>query len=226
MTDFDVLGQGYASHIRELAEQTRSLVLSVQPQAHQQVETSWGGYLLFKQVAGAGNTVCWISLHQKHVSLGFPSGTELSDPSRLLQGTGKRQRHVKLKSVADVENPALRVLIQEAWATQPDAQTLQQALAKIREICLALPGSQEKLAHGHPTFFRGKKSYAVYGIYSPSIAFKPEPAAGLSLCEDNRFFPTPYLAHQGWISLRLEENTDWDEVTRLLEGSYRQTLPH
>ncbi|MBN9414122.1 MAG: DUF1801 domain-containing protein [Candidatus Eremiobacteraeota bacterium] len=220
----ELLFEGHTPAIQQLAEQARQLVRRVAPQAHEDIETSWGGYLLFKQVQGAGNTVCWVSLHKKHVSLGFSMGAEMSDPKGLLQGTGKRQRHVKLKKAEDLEQPALRVLLEEAWASQPEADVLQDALERVRKICLGLAGTQEKISHGHPTFFTRKRSYAVYGIYSPSVAFKPEPSKALDFADDDRFFPTPYLAHQGWLSLRIDAQTDWQLVRELLEGSYRQSL--
>jgi len=71
--DISILHQGHTPAIQQLAEECRQLVLSIQPTAHQEIEPSWGGYLLFKQVAGAGNTVCWVSPNKKHVSLGFSS---------------------------------------------------------------------------------------------------------------------------------------------------------
>lgn len=221
---FVLLLEGHPPEIRQLAEEARALVLAVQPQAHQEVETSWGGYLLFKQVEGAGNTVCWLSLHRKHVSIGFPLGTEMADPAGLLQGTGKRQRHVKIQSGEQLSNPAPRVLLEQAWSSQPQAEVLQDALARVREICLNLQGTQEKLSHGHPTFFVRKRSYASYGIYAPSIAFKPDPANALSYADDERFFPTPYLAHQGWLSFRIDDQTDWQLARQLLEESYRQVM--
>ncbi|MBS2033940.1 DUF1801 domain-containing protein [bacterium] len=219
---FEQLLQGHSPTVRELAEEARQLVLSVHPQAHQEVETSWGGYLLFKQVEGAGNTVCWISLAKKHVSIGFSLGAELADPDGLLEGTGKRQRHVKVKQASQLSSPGLRALLERAWASQPQAEVLQDALARVREICLGLEGTREKLSHGHPTFYTGKRSYATYGIYAPSIAIKPDPVRALAYAADERFFPTPYLAHQGWLSLRIDAHTDWGLVRQLLEESYGQ----
>ena len=220
----ELLYPGTTPDIQELGAAARQLVLSVQPQAHEDIEISWGGYLLFKQVAGAGNTVCWLSLHKKHVSIGFPNGTEMFDPDKLLEGSGKRQRHVKIKKATDLQRPGLRKLLEEAWSSQPAAETLKDALQRVREICLGLEGSGEKISHGHPTFFTRKRSYATYGIYSPSIAFKADPAKALAFADDERFFPTPYLANKGWISIRLDGETDWDLVRELLESSYRQAL--
>jgi predicted DNA-binding protein (MmcQ/YjbR family) len=40
--------------------------------------------------------------------------------------------------------------------------------------------------------------------------------------DDPRFFPTPYAAHQGWVSVLLQGQTDWDEIDALLREAYRQ----
>ncbi len=58
--------------------------------------------------------VCAIAAHSDHTNLEFYRGSSLRDPSRLLEGTGKNLRHVKLYTTADVRRPALRSLIREA----------------------------------------------------------------------------------------------------------------
>ena len=62
----------------------------------------------------------------------------------------------------------------------------------------------------------------MYGIYSPSIAFKADFSLQNELEGEDRFFPTPYMAHKGWLSLRVDSDTDWDEVSSLIEQSYLQ----
>lgn len=222
MTPFEQLLTEATPEMADLARATRERILQMQPKAHEEVETAWGGYLLFHQVAEAGTTVCWISTHQRHVSLGFPEGTLLADPSGLLEGTGKSMRHVKLKNRTDLERPELSQLIGQAWSRQPSPQALTQALARVRRLCLSWPNTSEKRSHGHPTFYAGKRSFCVYGLYAPAVAFRPAPERALALSEEERFFPTPYLGKDGWISLRLEEETDWKELEDLLEESYRQ----
>ncbi len=44
------------------------------------------------------------------------------------------------------------------------------------------------------------------------------------LLEDERFFPTPYMHHNGWLTLRLDGEIDWGEVENLLLDSYRQQV--
>ncbi|MEA2651006.1 MAG: hypothetical protein QOI85_727, partial [Chloroflexota bacterium] len=51
--------------------------------------------------------------HAAHVNVQLADGALLDDPSRIVEGTGKRIRHVKSRSLAHVSRPALRVLLQE-----------------------------------------------------------------------------------------------------------------
>lgn len=222
MTEFDQLIAENDPEIQDWARQARDLVLKVRPDATQQVETCWGGYLLFKQPVKDGNTVCWVSAYKKHVSIGFPQGAEMSDPAGLLEGSGKMQRHVKIKKATELESSELRDLIQHAWDRQPSTEVIEQSLERVRALCLSWPEVSETISHGHPTFKAGKKSFAVCGIYSPSVAFKADFQLQASLEGDERFFPTPYMAHRGWLSLHLNEETDWELVGEMLEHSYRQ----
>lgn len=219
-SEFEDLIEDHHPDVRSWAQAASALVLSVRPDATVEFEKAWGGYLLFRTTVGGGNTVCFISAHKKHVSLGFSEGAELSDPSGLLQGSGKRQRHVKIKKSEDLERHELRNLIEAAWARQPDVEVLEGALEKVRALCLSYPKSSETISHGHPTFKVGKKSFAVYGIYSPSVAFK---ADGLhaELEGDECIFPTPYMANKGWLSIRVDQETDWERVAKLVDHSYR-----
>ena len=58
----------------------------------------------------------YVNIFKDHVNVGFFFGAELEDPARLLQGTGKRMRHVKLRAGADVDSAALGALIEAAYA--------------------------------------------------------------------------------------------------------------
>ena len=51
-----------------------------------------------------------------HVNVGFFFGALLKDPSRLLEGTGKRMRHVKLRPGEQLDVAALGVLIDLAYS--------------------------------------------------------------------------------------------------------------
>jgi Domain of unknown function (DU1801) len=66
-------------------------------------------------------TYAYIMPHGEYVNLGFYQGAILSDPNALLEGTGKALRHVKVRSLLEAQNPALRVLILESIAERKTA---------------------------------------------------------------------------------------------------------
>lgn len=57
----------------------------------------------------------YVNAFREHVNVGFFRGTSLRDPSRLLEGTGKHGRHVKLRPGRAVDDVALGALIEEAY---------------------------------------------------------------------------------------------------------------
>ena len=58
----------------------------------------------------------YINAFQGHVNVGFYHGDALPDPAGLLQGTGKRMRHVKLKPGHEPNPAPLAALIEAAYA--------------------------------------------------------------------------------------------------------------
>lgn len=59
--------------------------------------------------------VAYVNVLKAHVNVGFFLGAELPNPAGLLEGTGKRMRHVKLKPGLEVDTAALRELIDAAY---------------------------------------------------------------------------------------------------------------
>ena len=58
----------------------------------------------------------YVNVFKAHVNVGFFLGAELDDPAGLLEGTGRRMRHVKVKPGVDLNVPALNELIDAAYA--------------------------------------------------------------------------------------------------------------
>jgi len=58
----------------------------------------------------------YVNVFTSHVNVGFFQGASLPDPSRLLQGTGKSMRHVKLRPDTPLDSPSVRRLIQAAYS--------------------------------------------------------------------------------------------------------------
>ena len=63
---------------------------------------------------GYKDMICTIIPSKKGIKLGFYKGSELPDPEKLLTGSGKVHKYVEIKTAADIKNPALKKLINEA----------------------------------------------------------------------------------------------------------------
>jgi hypothetical protein len=57
----------------------------------------------------------YVSAFEDHVNVGFFFGALLPDPARLIEGTGKRGRHVKLRPGREVDSAALAQLVDAAY---------------------------------------------------------------------------------------------------------------
>ncbi len=57
----------------------------------------------------------YVNTFKSHVNVGFFNGAALRDPAGLLEGTGKRMRHVKLKPGCYIDSSSLTALIHDAY---------------------------------------------------------------------------------------------------------------
>lgn len=101
---FDSLGGDIAMLARDLRDVIRRGV----PHASESIK--WG-----MPVYEQDGLICAIRCSRDHVALQFyTSGTELSDPDGLLEGTGKRMRHVKIRSKRDIKRRVLTLWLKQA----------------------------------------------------------------------------------------------------------------
>jgi hypothetical protein len=62
----------------------------------------------------ASDAIFSITLFPRWVSLFFLQGANLSDPQKLLKGSGKKARHIVLEGAADLDKPAVQALFAHA----------------------------------------------------------------------------------------------------------------
>lgn len=70
--------------------------------------------LLYGPTHKVKDGICYIGVSKNHVNLSFNRGTELADPKKTLEGTGKQTRHVKIRNMSDLLRPAVRSYLREA----------------------------------------------------------------------------------------------------------------
>lgn len=99
--------------IRQIAESLRTVVLEEVPGV---VETRHGGWRIigYSRDGTMKTSICAIAPHRRHVNLQFFDGVSLPDPEGLLEGTGRRARHVKIRRVEECLSEGVRGLIRAA----------------------------------------------------------------------------------------------------------------
>ena len=103
-----------SERVQDLAVRLRHLINGVYPDA---VEVPWPKQGTVGYGIGPKKQTehfSYISLHEGHVNLGFNHGVDLPDPENLLEGTGKRHRHIKIREISDTERDALYDLVAAA----------------------------------------------------------------------------------------------------------------
>jgi hypothetical protein len=114
-----------------------------------------------------------------------------------------------------------------------DPKDRERTLGAIREFCLGLPETTERLSHGAPSFFvKDKRCFAmVLTDHHGDGRFAIWCAAGdgvqgmLIEADPERFFRPPYVGHRGWLGVRLDRGLDLDEVAGILEDAYAEVAP-
>lgn len=121
---YDLL-EPYSPETQKLALATRALIFKVIPKTIEVVDTK-------ARVIGYGfgtkyvDMICSLMPTKAGVTLGIAWGTELPDPQKLLEGTGKVHRHVKLQTKSDLDDPAVKALLKAGiahWKTKRKGKT-------------------------------------------------------------------------------------------------------
>lgn len=101
------------------------------------------------------------------------------------------------------------------------------ALARVRKLCFALPGTAEKLAWGAPTFRVGGRLYCMFvdnhhgdGRLALWLAAPAGAQEAFVAADPERFFKPPYVGPSGWLGVRLDRRLPWSAVAGLLEEAH------
>ena len=104
-------------------------------------------------------------------------------------------------------------------------------LERLRQLCLVLPETTERLSHGEPTWFiRGKETFVMYANHhhDDRLAFWCAAPDGVQelLVRDppGKYFAPPYVGGRGWLGVWLDVKVDWKEIADLVERAYLQVM--
>ena len=100
--------EGVEPRLRPLASELRRMFLEAAPDLRESIK--WGNPCFEKKMR-----VFYIgSQGDRYVTLGLWQGALLPNPEGLIEGTGKRMRHMKIRSLEELDGPAIGEIIRGA----------------------------------------------------------------------------------------------------------------
>lgn len=111
------------SQVQELVLSAKALITRIMPDV---VEVAWPKQNIISYGVGLkkmSEHFCYIGVFKARINLGFYYGADLPDPQGLLEGSGKLMRHIKVTSSAQLDDPALQQLVEEASRYLPKLKT-------------------------------------------------------------------------------------------------------
>jgi hypothetical protein len=96
---------------------------------------------------------------------------------------------------------------------------------RVRRICMRMPGSEEKLSHGEPTWFVHKRVFVMFannhhndGHVAVWLPAAPGVQASLIETSPETFFKPPYVGTKGWVGIELDQVGDDELSLHILEA--------
>jgi hypothetical protein len=93
---------------KKMIQALRRLVREVAPTLSESVKWTNGVWL------GEEYPVAFLHAKDDHLQFGFFGGSSLKDPKRLLQGSGKHVKHIKIYQLSEIQETAFARLIRQA----------------------------------------------------------------------------------------------------------------
>ena len=117
--DVDRLLSEHSAELQSIERALRATIRAEFPGAVEQVD--FGNKLIaFGRSMKIRGLLFAIIAHKGHVNLQLADGAVLPDPDGLIEGTGKRIRHIKIRSVEAASSPAVVAVIDAQLAARPE----------------------------------------------------------------------------------------------------------
>jgi hypothetical protein len=104
-------------------------------------------------------------------------------------------------------------------------------IERVRRICLSLPETWEKISHGEPTWFVGKKVFAMFSNDHHGdghVALTVPAPIGIQEMliqkSPKKFYCPPYVGCRGWIGIEVSKVSD-KELSLHIKEAWRLIAP-
>ena len=115
--------------------------------------------------------------------------------------------------------------------SKKDTREGDEHMGRVRRMCMGLPGSEEKLSHGEPTWFVRKKVFVMFannhhndGHVAVWLPVLPGMQSSLIASFPKTFFRPPYVGVKGWVGIELARVSD-DELLQHIHEAWTMIAP-
>ena len=91
----------------EILQNLRKIIFANYPKANERI--MYGGIMFSLEDDFGG-----LFVRKNHVSFEFSSGAYMNDPHKILEGTGKLRRHLKIRSLTDLEDKEVEFFVKQS----------------------------------------------------------------------------------------------------------------
>ena len=117
--DVDRLVSEHPPELQAIERALRATIRAAFPGAIEQVDFA-NKLIAFGRSMRIRGLLFAIIAHKSHVNLQLADGAALPDPEGLIEGTGKRIRHVKIRTVEAASSPAVVSIVAAQLAARPE----------------------------------------------------------------------------------------------------------
>jgi len=118
---FDELLDAAMESLHPIMRKLREAILDVDPDAVEVVRLGDRAATYGVGPKKMTEGFAYILPYKKWVNLGFYKGVDLPDRNRLLEGTGAKMRHYKVRTLEDAARPEVKALLKAAVAERKNA---------------------------------------------------------------------------------------------------------
>jgi len=101
-------------YIETATKEQQAILQKLRKIIEQAVPETKEGFKWKQPVYSTQKNFCYLKFTKKHVTLGFFNFEPIDDTQNLLEGTGKRMRHIKIHQMEDIQENVFKTMLKQA----------------------------------------------------------------------------------------------------------------
>ena len=101
-------------YIEQATEEQKEILISLRDLIAKTIPSANESFKWSRPVYSIEKDFCYLQFTKKHINLGFFNFEKIEDPNNLIEGTGQKMRHIKIKNQAAMDKKILAKMVKQA----------------------------------------------------------------------------------------------------------------